>query len=309
MSSFNIDEQRQLIHSATDYLKSRLNAHFKDFGEFAPRTLIICGSGLGGITTRLTTSNPEPLAITYGEIPGFKKSTVEGHTGTLIFGLMKGSPVVLMNGRLHSYEGHSMHDATFPIRVLNHMGDVKTLIVTNAAGGLNPAYNSAELMCIYDHINLPGFSGLHPLKGPNFDEVGPRFLPMSDAYDLELRKLLFQKKEELKIERPLHEGTYVFVSGPTFETRAESRMLRSIGGDAVGMSTVPEVIIARHSGWRVLALSLVTNNCVMNKPPSVHDEHPKSMDEGIASHEEVLENGKKASLDVERLIENVVTEL
>lgn len=309
MDAFDITEQRQLISVATDYLRNRIDAHFKEFGPFAPKALVICGSGLGGISTKLAKSNPEPLAITYGEIPGFKKSTVEGHTGTLIFGLMKGSPVVLMNGRLHSYEGHTMYETTLPIRVLNHMGDVGTLIVTNAAGGLNSAFNSSDLMCIYDHINLPGFAGLHPLKGPNFDEVGPRFLPMSDAYDLDLRKLLFKKREELKIERPLHEGTYVFVSGPTFETRAESRMLKAIGGDAVGMSTVPEVVVARHCGWRVLALSLVTNNCVMDMPPSAHDEHPKSMDEGIASHEEVLENGKKASQDVERLIESVVAEL
>lgn len=309
MSSFDIDEQRQLIHNATDYLNGRVSEHFKNFGDFKPRTLIICGSGLGGISTRLATSNPEPLAITYGEIPGFKKSTVEGHTGTLIFGLMKGSPVVLMNGRLHTYEGHTMHEATIPIRVLNHMGNVKTLIVTNAAGGLNSTFNSADLMCINDHINIPGFAGLHPLKGPNFDEVGPRFLPMSDAYDLELRKLLFRKKRELNIERPVHEGTYVFVSGPTFETRAESRMLRIMGADAVGMSTVPEVIIARHCGWRVLALSLITNNCVMEKTPGANEEDPKPMNEGIASHQEVLENGKKASLDVEKLIEGVVAEL
>lgn len=308
MSSFNIDKEREQIHITTEYLRSRVNEYFTD-GAFAPRILIICGTGLGDIANRLETSNLEPLSITYGEIPGFKKSTVVGHTGTLIFGYMKGTPVVLMNGRLHSYEGHSMHEATFPIRVLNHMGDVKTLIVTNAAGGINAGYKPCDLMCIYDHINFPGLAGLHPLKGPNYDEVGPRFLPMSDSYDLDLRKLLFKKKEELKIERPLHEGTYMFVSGPTFETRAESRMIRALGADAVGMSTVPEVIVARHCGWKVLALSLITNNCVTDKPPSVHEEAPKSMDDGIASHEEVLENGKKVSLDVQYLIEHVVGDL
>lgn len=309
MSSFDIDKEREQIHITTDYLRGRINEYFKDYKTFAPRVLVICGSGLGGIANRLETSDLEPLVITYGEIPGFKKSTVAGHTGTLIFGFMKGTPVVLMNGRLHSYEGHTLHEATFPIRVLHHMGDVKTLIATNAAGGINADFKPCDLMCIYDHINIPGLAGLHPLKGPNYDEVGPRFLPMSDSYDLGLRKLLFQKKKELKIDRPLHEGTYVFVSGPTFETRAESRMIRCLGGDAVGMSTVPEVIVARHSGWRVLALSLITNSCVVDKPPSVHEEAPKPMDDGIASHEEVLENSKKVSLDVQLLVEHVVGEL
>ena len=145
-----------------------------------------------------------------------------------------------------------------------------------------------------------GWGGLHPLKGPNLDEFGPRFLPLSDAYDLELRKLLLRKYEDLGIERPLHEGTYCYVSGPTFETRAESRLLRLVGGDAVGMSTVPEVIAARHCGWRVLALSLITNACVTEPPASFHDANPVAMDEGIASHQEVLENGRKASLDVGR---------
>lgn len=309
MSTFNIDEQRGLIHSAAEYLEKEINAHFKDTESFKPRTLIICGSGLGGISNKVSTSDPQPLIITYGKIPGFKKSTVSGHTGTLLFGMMNKTPVVLMNGRLHSYEGHSLLEVTFPIRVLHHMGHVKTLIVTNAAGGLNPAMSPCDLMCISDHINFPGFAGIHPLRGPNFDEVGPRFLAMSDAYDLKLRKLLFEHKKKLGIARPLHEGTYMYVSGPTFETRAESRMIRGLGADAVGMSTVPEVVVARHCGWRVLALSLITNSCVVDATPSALDENPTPMDEGIASHEEVLENGKKASLDVERLIESIVAEL
>ncbi|GAV55172.1 hypothetical protein ZYGR_0AS04960 [Zygosaccharomyces rouxii] len=302
-----IEEQRSVIHSAAEFLAARVKAHFPD--EFRPRVLIICGSGLGGISDKISSDDPKPLEIRYDDIPGFKKSTVAGHQGALIFGKMNGSPVVLMNGRLHGYEGHSLFEITLPIRVLHHMGDVKQLIVTNAAGGINPNFEPCDLMCIYDHINLPGFAGLHPLKGANFDETGPRFLPLSDAYDLNLRKLLFKKKQELKIDRPLHEGTYMYVSGPTFETRAESRAIRLLGGDAVGMSTVPEIIVARHCGWKVLALSLITNKCVIDPPPSALEAEQPSMDEGIASHAEVLENGKKASLDVEQLVAAVVSEL
>lgn len=303
----SIQEQRSIIHSAAEFLAARVKAHFLD--EFRPRVLIICGSGLGGISNRISSDNPKPLEIRYDDIPGFKKSTVAGHQGSLVFGKMNGVPVVLMSGRLHGYEGHSLFDITLPIRVLHHIGDVKQLIVTNAAGGINPNFNPCDLMCIYDHINLPGFAGLHPLKGSNFDETGPRFLPLTDAYDLGLRKLLFKKKQELGIDRPLHEGTYMYVSGPTFETRAESRVIRLLGGDAVGMSTVPEIIVARHCGWKILALSLITNKCVIDPPPSALETENSSMDEGIASHAEVLENGKKASLDVEQLVAAVVSEL
>lgn len=302
-----INEQRPIIHSAAEFLAARVKAHFSE--EFRPRVLIICGSGLGGISNRISSDDPKPLEIGYDDIPGFKKSTVPGHRGSLMFGKMNGAPVVLMNGRLHGYEGHSLFEITLPIRVLHHMGDVKSLIVTNAAGGVNQSFEPCDLMCLYDHINLPGFAGFHPLKGTNFDEVGPRFLPLSDAYDLGLRKLLFKKKEELGIKRPVHEGTYMYVSGPTFETRAESRAISLLGGDAVGMSTVPEIIIARHCNWKVLALSLITNKCVIDPPPSAFDADPPAMDQGMASHEEVLENGRKASLDVEKLVAAVVSEL
>ena len=308
--TFDIDEERSKIYSAANYLNDRLASHMRDHVNVEPpRILIICGSGLGGISNRLERNNPPVLTIPYEEIPGFKRSTVPGHSGSLMFGKMKGTPVVLMNGRLHGYEGNTIWETVFPVRVINQMGYTKLMIVTNASGGINPEFNACDLMCISDHINFPGLAGLHPLKGPNFDELGPRFLPLSDAYDLELRKLLFKKWKELNIERPLREGTYMFVSGPTFETRAESRMIRMLGGDAVGMSTVPEVIIARHCGWRVLALSLITNKCVVDHPASALEENPIPLKEGIASHQEVLENGKIASLDVERLVEAVVSDL
>ncbi|CAL9732269.1 purine nucleoside phosphorylase [Monosporozyma unispora] len=309
-TTFDIEEERGKISIAANYLNDKLIIHVKEHPEAEPpRVLIICGSGLGGISNRLEKSNPPPLTIPYEEIPGFKRSTVPGHSGSLMFGKMLGTPVVLMNGRLHGYEGNTIWETVFPVRVINHMGHVNTLIVTNAAGGVNPEFNSCDMMCIYDHINFPGLAGLHPLKGPNFDELGPRFLPLSDAYDLELRKLLFKKWKDLLIERPLREGTYTFVSGPTFESRAESRMIRNFGGDAVGMSTVPEVIVARHCGWKVLALSLITNKCVLDPPASALDDKPVPLEEGIASHMEVLENGRIASMDVEKLIEAVVGEL
>lgn len=308
--TFDLDNERGKISNAANYLNERLASHMKNHvNAEPPRILIICGSGLGGISNRLEKSDPPILTIPYEEIPEFKCSTVPGHSGSLLFGKMQGTPVVLMNGRLHGYEGNTIWETVFPLRVINQMGHTKLLIVTNASGGINPDFNACDLMCISDHINLPGLAGLHPLKGPNFDELGPRFLPLSDAYDLALRKLLFRKWKELNIERPLREGIYMFVSGPTFETRAESRMIRMLGGDAVGMSTVPEVIVARHCGWKVLALSLITNKCVTDYPASALDDNPTSLKEGIASHQEVLENGKIASLDVERLVEAVVGDL
>ncbi|SCV99799.1 LAFE_0B02762g1_1 [Lachancea fermentati] len=305
MSTFNIDEQRFLIVSAVEHIKRRIFDHFT---RFEPRTLIICGSGLGGIEEKVAIK-PAPLSLPYEEIPGFKSSTVPGHQGRLVLGYMNNSPVVLMCGRLHYYEGHALHEATFPIRVLNELQSMKYLIVTNACGGINSTYKTGDLMCLNDHVNLPGLAGQHPLRGPNFDEYGPRFLALSDAYDLELRKLLFQKKDQLGLERTLHEGTYTYVCGPTFETRAESRFIRMLGGDVVGMSTVPEVIVARHCGWRVLALSLVTNECVVDPPASALDESPIPIEQGKATHEEVLEEGFLASIDVQCLIEAVVEEL
>lgn len=303
-------EYRASIKQAAEYLQDQLHSYKQHHEEFEyPRTLIICGSGLGGISKKLDEHSPPPLSIPYHKIPNFKVSTVPGHSGTLVFGKIQGSPVVLMNGRLHGYEGNSLQDTTFPIRVLYHMGNVKNLVATNAAGGVNQAYSPGDMMCIYDHINFPGFAGNHPLVGPNMDDVGPRFLALSDAYDLDLRRLLFTKYNELHIRRPLHEGTYAFVSGPTFETRAESRLIKLVGGDAVGMSTVPEVIVARHCNWRVLALSLITNSAVIDPPARALQENVKPLDEGKASHAEVLQTGISASSDVESLIAAVVAEL
>ena len=274
----------------------------------SPRVLIICGSGLGGIQNII--EKKLATVIPYGAIPGFKESTVSGHDGKLIFGFIGGNkvPVMCMVGRLHFYEGYELPEATFPIRVASLLG-VSVMIATNAAGGINPAYKPGDIMIINDHINLPGLAGAHPLRGPNLDEFGPRFLPLSNTYDLELRKLFYHSAQAREITRDISEGVYAFVSGPTYETRAEIRLLKTVGADAVGMSTVPEVIVAHHCGMRVLALSLITNACVGDAPASVFDETPVSLEEGKATHTEVLEYANRASLDVQSLVEATVNAL
>lgn len=301
------EEYLSLIESATEALKAKL-LPFKDVGIADPRVLIICGSGLGGIADTL---HPEPsLVVPYGEIPGFQQSTVPGHAGKLIFGLIGENkvPVVCMVGRLHFYEGYTFQETTLPVRVSKKLG-VETVVVTNAAGGVNPEYKPGDLMIINDHINFPGFGGHHPLRGPNLAGYGPRFQPLSDAYSHKLRHLFFKKAKELGVTRSIYEGTYLFAAGPTFESRAEVRMVRLLGGDAVGMSTVPEVIVARHSGMDVLALSLITNAGVAERPPSAFEENPRPLDDGMASHDEVLESANEASKDVQRIFAATINEL
>ncbi|KAF2666082.1 hypothetical protein BT63DRAFT_376695 [Microthyrium microscopicum] len=268
-----------------------------------PKIAIVCGSGLGGLAQ---TIEPEPKAeIPYASVPGFPVSTVQGHDGKLVFGLLGKSltPVVLLVGRAHFYEGHEMPVVTFATRVCKLLG-IETMIVTNAAGGLNPVYSVGDIVAINDHINLMGLAGVNPLRGPNEEQFGVRFPPLSDAYDLALRRGAHDAWRKLGIKRPLHEGVYSFAAGPTYETRAECRMLRTLGGDLVGMSTVPEVIVARHSGMRVLAFSLVTNKCLLD-PPITGDnvllqnlsesELDAFMTRGGANHAEVLEAGRQAA--------------
>lgn len=214
-----------------------------------PRTGVILGSGLGGIAERIES----PTVIPYREIPHFACSTAPGHAGRLVAGRLGGRPVVCMQGRLHRYEGHEMADIIFPIRVMKLLG-VQTLIVTNAAGGINTGFQVGDLMLIADHINL---MGTNPLIGPNEEDFGPRFCDMSYAYPAALRKTAREAADRLGI--PLQEGVYLAVTGPSFETPAEIRAFRTLGADAVGMSTVPEVIAASHCGIQVLAFSLITN--------------------------------------------------
>src|SRR5579884_4130545 len=215
---------------------------------------LILGSGLGDLVSEIR----DAVALPYNEIPHFASSTVPGHAGRLLLGRLEGVPVAVMQGRLHLYEGYAPGVITFPVRVMRQLG-AGTLIATNAAGGLNPAYRPGDFMLISDHINLPGLAGANPLVGANEERFGERFPALARAYDAELRALVRSVAANWP-EITLHEGIYVMVSGPSFETGAELRFLRQIGGDAVGMSTVPEVIVARHMGMRVLGMSLITNS-------------------------------------------------
>jgi purine-nucleoside phosphorylase len=222
-----------------------------EFGA-TPDAAIVLGTGLG----RLAMEIADPVLIEYPNVPGFKTSTVESHAGRLLCGTLAGKTVVAMQGRFHAYEGYTLQQVTFPIRVLRALG-ARTLIVSNACGGLNPEWAAGDLMLIADHINLLGDN---PLIGPNDDRLGPRFPDMSEPYDARLRAVARGAAREAGVT--LREGVYVAVAGPNLETRAEYRLLRSIGADVVGMSTVPEVIVAVHAGMRVLGLSIVTDMCL-----------------------------------------------
>jgi len=220
--------------------------------EAVPDVGVILGTGLGRLGAEIETA----VAIDYADIPNFPLSTVESHAGRLLCGQLAGKTVIAMQGRFHRYEGYSLQQVTFPIRVLRALG-ARTLVVSNACGGMNPFWRAGDLMLIADHINLLGDN---PLAGPNDDRLGPRFPDMSDAYDSGLRAVAREVALARGIE--LREGVYVAVSGPNLETRAEYRFLRAIGADVVGMSTVPEVIVAVHAGMRVLGLSIITDMCL-----------------------------------------------
>jgi purine-nucleoside phosphorylase len=236
-----------------------------------PRIAAVLGSGLGGAVALLDAEPRERIA--YGELPHVPGSGVEGHAGELVAGTMGGTPVLVLSGRAHPYEGYSQREATILLRAVLSLG-VETLVVTNAAGGLDPAFDPGDLMLITDHIN---FSGDNPLLGPNLDRFGARFPPMTDAYDPELRRIALESAERAGV--PLRQGVYIMLAGPSYETRAEMRMLRTLGADAVGMSTAHEVIVARHAGVRVLGFSLITNKATDDV-------------ETGATHEEVIEVGR-----------------
>jgi purine-nucleoside phosphorylase len=231
--------------------------------QFKPEVGIILGTGLGGLVKEINTE----FVIPYGEIPNFPVSTVEGHSGKLIFGELGGKKVMAMQGRFHFYEGYTMHQITFPVRVMKALG-AHTLVVSNASGGMNPAFEIGEIMLINDQINL---FPTNPLIGPNIAELGPRFLDMSEPYD---KKLIAKAHEIAKSNHiKVSEGSYAGLTGPCFETPAEYRYIARIGADTVGMSTVPEVIVARHGGMRVFGVSIVTDLGVEGKIVEVtHEE-------------------------------------
>lgn len=238
----------QQLHQATDYIQVNT-------GNFAPEFGIILGTGLGALVNELEVQ----YSLSYADIPNFPVSTVESHSGRLIFGLLAGRRVVVMQGRFHYYEGYTMDQVVFPVRVMKLLG-VQKLFVSNAAGGLNPAFNTSELMVITDHINL---QPSNPLLGKNIDELGPRFPDMSDVYDEHMIRQAMVIAEDADFD--LREGVYVSVPGPMLETPAEYRYLSIIGADAVGMSTVPEIIAARHMGMPVFAISVITDMCTPDR--------------------------------------------
>ena len=259
--------------------------------DVQPRVGLILGSGFSPLADAVE----DGVVIPYGEIPHFPTATVEGHVGQLILGRLEDQAVVVMQGRAHYYEGYSMAELAFPVRVMQVLG-IETLIVTNAAGGLNPQFQAGDGMLITDHINLIGMSGLNPLRGPNLDDFGPRFPDMSQAYDARLRALARRVADDADV--PLREGVYICLAGPSFETPADLRFLRLIGADAVGMSTVPEVTVARHGGTRVLGLSGISNVLPVEGAPPVE-----------TTHEEVLEAGRMLVPRLEAIIRGVLKEI
>jgi purine-nucleoside phosphorylase len=240
----------------------------------SPRVAIVLGSGLGSFAE----SVEHPVAIAYGEIPHFPRPTVEGHSGRLLVGSVAGTPVAVMQGRVHAYEGYGPEEVTFPIRVLGRLG-ITTLIVTNAAGGIRLDLKQGQLVLISDHMN---FSGRNPVSGPNDERLGPRFFDMSDAYSKRLRLLAHAAAK-------LEEGVYLSLSGPSFETPAEIRAFRGWGADMVGMSTVQEVIVARHMGIEVLGISCVTNMAAGILDQPIH-------------HQEVMETGARVQAQLTSLL-------
>jgi purine-nucleoside phosphorylase len=269
-----IDESAQAIRSRISY---------------EPKIAIILGSGLNALAESVTGAD----IIPFRDLPHFPVSTVEGHAGRLAIGNLEGKPVFIMQGRIHFYEGYSMNHVTLPIRVMKRLG-IETLIITNAAGGVNPDFHPGEVMLITDHLNFMGMTGANPLMGPNLEELGPRFPDMSQAYDRSLGSLA--RKVAAREGLTLREGVYAGLSGPSFESPAELRFLRLAGADAVGMSTVPEAIVARHAGVRVLGLSGISNKANLDGST-------------VTTHAEVIEAGEIITPKMEIIIRGVLREI
>jgi purine-nucleoside phosphorylase len=272
------------IAEATEAIRSRLAAAALD----RPRIVAVLGSGLGGVVELL---DPEPrIRIGYEEIPHVPGSSVAGHAGELVAGRLDETPAIVLSGRAHPYEGWSHREATLLLRATLALGP-SVAVLTNAAGGLDPAFAPGDVMLVTDHINL---SGDNPLRGPNLDRFGERFPPMTDAYDPALRAAALAAAERTGVA--LRQGVYIMLSGPSYETRAEMRMLRGLGGNAVGMSTAHETIVARHAGVRVLAFSLITNKAT------------EDVEEG-ATHEEVIEMGRVGAQRLVTLLADLLPRL
>ena len=252
------------IDTASDYLREKI--------KIQPKVGLVLGSGLGSLSDQVQ----DPVLIPFHDIPGWPVSTIQGHSGRLVIGSLFGIPAMVMQGRVHYYEGYTMDRVTMPIRVMQRLG-IGTLILTNAAGAINPEYVPGDVMMLVDQINLIGMAGLNPLRGPNLSEFGERFPDMSQPYDHEL--IAIARKTAQAKEIKLHEGVYVCLSGPSFESPADLRFLQRIGADAVGMSTVPENIVARHGRMRVMGLSGISNKANLDGTT-------------VTTHEEVLQAGE-----------------
>ena len=272
---------RREFAEAADFIRSHT--------EHEPTIGLVLGTGLNPLAEEMRGAE----VIPYRDIPHFPVSTVEGHVGRLVIGELEGRQILVMQGRAHHYEGYSPQHMCLPIRTMQLLG-ISILMVTNAAGGLNPAFKAGDLMLITDHINLIGMAGLNPLRGPNDPELGPRFVDMSQAYDLKLREMALRAAKGLGFA--LHQGVYICLAGPSFETPADLKFLRLIGVDAVGMSTVPEVTIARHAGMRVLGISGISNVAVIE---------PQGEEKAV--HEEVLEAGKLLVPKLTALLKGVIS--
>lgn len=266
------------INETIDYIRKAT--------DFKPDIGLILGSGLGLLADEIE----DPIKIEYEDIPNFPVSTVVGHEGRLVMGMLNGKKVVAMQGRFHYYEGYSMEEVTFPVRVMKSLG-IEMILVTNACGGMDKKLYPGALMIIDDHIN---FTGDNPLIGHNHDELGPRFPDMSTAYDKGLIEIAHKVGKELDIKT--EQGIYAAISGPYYFSRAELRMLRNIGGDAIGMSTVPEVIVARHMGLKVLGISCVTDMAIADEIESI-------------SHEEVIEVANKTRPKFIELVKGILSEV
>ncbi|GJM39805.1 MAG: purine nucleoside phosphorylase [Ardenticatenaceae bacterium] len=276
-------ETAKQVETAVNAIREQTN--------YQPTIGLVLGSGL----SELANSIENPDIIAYESIPGWPQSTVVGHSGRLVIGTLEGKTVLVQQGRAHFYEGYDMEQITLPVRVMNGMG-IKTIIVTNAAGGINASFNPGDLMLITDHINFLGMAGLNPLRGPNDDAIGPRFMDMIGTYDLGMQKLA--RETAVANNFTLQEGTYAYVAGPSFETPAELRFLRAVGADAVGMSTVPTAVTARHAGMKIMGISSITNKAVPDPEPGT-----------VLDHEEVLETGKLIIPKLTALLRGVLQQL
>lgn len=269
------------IDQAADFIRSR--------SSHRPRVGLILGSGLNSLAESVQKAD----VIPFGDIPNWPVSTVHGHAGRLVIGELEGQSVMVMQGRIHFYEGYSISQIALPARVMVRLG-LEMMFVTNAAGGVNPNFSPGDVMLITDNLNLMGMTGANPLMGPNIDELGPRFPDMSQAYDPKLMALARKAASENQIQ--LHEGVYCGLSGPSFESPADLRFLKLAGADAVGMSTVPEVIVARHGGLRVLGFSGISNKANLDGST-------------ITTHEEVMEAGKVITPKIEKIVRGVLRAL